>query len=198
MKQIKHTISGIFVLLITIFLFAQCKNQATKESEEVNATNESNSEYLPLAYVEGDSLLAHFEFYNQLASNLEDKVLKHVNILNENNKKLENELINFQQKVQTNAFLSQERAQQEYNRIQNMKDNFERQAAQREQSITLEQQLLQQQFIDTVALGMKEFNTPQKYQMIFTKSSNNILYADPRCNITNEVIEFLNKRFKAK
>jgi len=198
MKQTKHTISGIFVLLITIFLFAQCKNQAAKESEEVSATNEISPEYLPLAYVEGDSLLAHFEFYNQLASKLEDKVLKHYNTLNENNKKLENEMINFQQKLQNNAFITQDRAQQEQNRILKMKDDFERQAAQREQNLNLEQQLLQQQLSDSLILGIKEFNTPQKYQMIFTKSGNNILYADPRYNITNEFIEFLNKRFTVK
>ena len=197
MRQTKHTISGIFALLITIFLFAQCKNQ-TPESEATNAGNETNSAYLSLAYVEVDSLLASFEFYNRLASNLEDKLMKHYNTLNDNKKKLENEAINFQQKMQNNAFLSTERMQQEYNRIQRMQEDFERQAAQREQDLTLEQQLLQQQISDTLASGMKEFNTPQKYQMIFSKSGNNILYTDPRMNITDEVIEFLNKRFKVK
>ena len=196
MEHTLRTISGIFALLITVSLFVQCGNRVTKESEETSAPNEINPEYFPFAYVEADSLLAHFNFYNRLASNLEDKQAKHNSTLNANYKKLENEVINFQQKVQTNAFLSQERAQQEQNRIQRMKDDLDKQAAQIERELALDYQLLQQQFSDTLALGMKEFNTPQKYLMIFSKSGNSILYADVRHNITGEVIEFLNKRFK--
>ena len=196
MKQTLRTVSSISALLVTIFLFVQCKNQATKASEETSAINEINLEDFPFAYVEVDSLLVHFEFYNRLASKLEDKLVKHNNTLNAGYQKLENEFINFQQRVQNNAFLSQERAQQEQRRIQRMKDDLDKQAAQVEREIALENQLLQQQISDTLTLGMKEFNTPQKYLMIFAKSGNSILYADARHNITDEVIEFLNKRFK--
>ena len=197
MKQTKHTIGGIIVLLIAIFLFVQCKNQAN-ETEKTGMTSEINSEVLPLAYVTVDSLIAHFEFYNQLVSKFEDKMVKHNNSLSAGYRKLENEVINFQQKAQTNAFLSQERALQEQNRIQRMKDDLEKQAAQMDKEMSLEQQLLQKQFTDSVVLGIKEFNTPQKYQMIFANSGNSILYADARYDITKEFIEFLNKRFKVK
>jgi outer membrane protein len=111
---------------------------------------------------------------------------------------LQNEVINFQQKAQNNAFLSQERMLQEQNRIQRMKDDLDKQATQVEQELVLDNQLLQQQVSDTLVLGMKEFNNPQKYHLIFAKSGNNILYADAHYNITNQVIEFLNKRFKAE
>ncbi|MDR2806122.1 MAG: OmpH family outer membrane protein [Dysgonamonadaceae bacterium] len=198
MKQTKHTISGIFALLITTILFVQCKDQAAKESGEVNATNKTDAEYLPLAYVEVDSLLTHFEFYNRLASNYEDKVSKQNSALNAGYQKLQNEVINFQQKAQNNAFLSQERMLQEQNRIQRMKDDLDKQATQVEQELALDNQLLQQQVSDTLVLGMKEFNSPQKYHLIFAKSGNNILYADAHYNITSQVIEFLNKRFKAE
>ena len=197
MKQTLRTVSSISVLLVTIFLFVQCKNQATKEpGEVVSVAGKIDSESLPLAYVEVDSLLVHFEFYNRLASSLEDKLAKHNSTLNAGYQKLENEYINFQQRVQNNAFLSQDRMQQEQRRIQRMKDDLDRQAAQVEREIALENQLLQQQMSDTLTLGMKEFNTPQKYLMIFSKSGNSILYADPRHDITDQVIEFLNKRFK--
>jgi outer membrane protein len=46
-------------------------------------------------------------------------------------------------------------------------------------------------------VAMKAFNQPQKYQMIFTRSGNsNILYATESYDITQEVIDFLNARYK--
>jgi outer membrane protein len=198
MKQTKRAISGILALLVTTSLFVQCKDQATKEAGEVNTPDETNAEYLPLAYVEVDSLLANFGFYNRLASTYEDKVSKHNSSLNAGYQKLQNEVINFQQKAQNNAFLSQERMLQEQNRIQRMKDDLDKQATRVEQELALDNQLIQQQIADSLILGMKEFNTPQKYHMIFAKSGNSILYADAHYNITEQVIIFLNKRFKAE
>ena len=198
MKQTKHTIGGIFALSVITFLFVQCKEQTTKELGEANTGAEINLEYLPLAYVELDSISTHFEFYNQLMSEHEDKIVKEQNTLAAKYKKLENEFINFQTKVQSNAFLTTERAQQEENRIRRMQEDLEKQAAQIDRELTLQFQLMQQQISDTLVLGMKEFNTPQKYHLIFAKSGNNILYADANYNITSEVIEFLNKRFKTK
>jgi outer membrane protein len=198
MKQTKLAISGLVALLMTAFLFVQCKDQAPKAGDEANVILESETGHLPIAYVEVDSLLAHFDFYNQLASAFEDKASKHNSTLNAGYQKLQNEVINFQQKAQNNAFLSQERMTQEQNRIQRMKEDLDKQAAQVEQELALDNQLLQQQMSDSLVLGMKEFNIPQKYHMIFAKSGNSILYADAHYDITAQVIEFLNKRFKAE
>jgi outer membrane protein len=189
---------GIVALMVTVFLFVQCKGQETKNAGEMNAIGESDTGQLPLAYVEVDSLLTHFEFYNRLASAYEDKAADMNAKLSKGYAKLQDEAINFQQKAQNNAFLSQERALQEQNRIQRMKEDLDKQATQVEQELALDTQLLQQQMSDSLVLGMKEFNTPPKYDMIFAKSGNSILYANAKYDITNEVIEFLNKRFKAE
>ena len=196
MKQTKHIMSGIFTFLITTFLLVQCKNQTQNELGEASETQELNPVYLPLAYVDVDSLLAYFDFYNHLASNFEDKQVRLSNSLNSGYQKLQNEIINFEQKLQNNAFITQDRTLMEQKRIQRMKDDLDKQAAQVQQELALDNELLQQQFSDSLVLGMKEFNTPQKYLMIFAKSGNSILYADPGYNVTDEVIEYLNKRFK--
>jgi outer membrane protein len=200
MKQTKQVVGGIFALMVTILLFVQCKEQTTKDAGIVspNSDGESDTHYLPLAYVEVDSLLVHFEFYNRLASAYEDKVSKNNSSFNSSYQKLQNEVISFQQKMQNNAFLSQERAIQEQNRLQRMEDDLKKRYAQMEQELALEQQLIQQQLSDSLVLGLKEYNVPQKYHLIFAKSGNSILYADAHYNITNDVLGFLNKRFKVK
>jgi outer membrane protein len=197
MKKVKQIIGGVLVLTVVTLFFTQCNNKEVKTQEEVAASNEPVSQYLPVAYVDADSLLSQFNFYNRLINAYEDKLSKQNNSLNSSYQKLQNEMIGFQQKAQNNAFLSAERMKQEQTRIERMQQDLEKRAAQVEQELALEQKVIQQQLSDSLALGIKEFNKPQKYQMIFTKTGNStILYADERYNITDEVLEFLNKRFE--
>jgi outer membrane protein len=199
MKKIKYSISGVFALAVVMLLFAQCKDKGTNTSGELGETSEVPILYLPVAYVDVDSLLINFDFYNKLVSAYEDKLSKQTASLNANYEKLQNEVIAFEQKARNNVFISQERMTQEHTRIQRMQQDIEKKAEQMQQELGLEQRLIQQQLTDSLTLGIKEFNTPQKYQMIFTKTGNStILYADPQYNITNDVIVFLNKRFKTE
>ncbi|MDR0683426.1 MAG: OmpH family outer membrane protein [Dysgonamonadaceae bacterium] len=197
MKKVKQIIRRAVVLAVVTLFFVQCSNKEIKTQDEVSVRNESLSQYLPVAYVDADSLLSQFNFYNRLISAYEDKLSKQNNSLNSSYQKLQSEMIGFQQKAQNNAFLSQERMMQEQTRIERMQQDLEKRAAQVEQELALEQKVIQQQLSDSLSLGIKEFNKPQKYQMIFTKTGNStILYADEHYNITNEVLEFLNKRFE--
>jgi outer membrane protein len=197
MKKMKQIISRAFVLAVVTLFFMQCGNKEVKTRNEVSVSNEPISQYLPVAYIDADSLLSHFNFYNRLISAYEDKLSKQNNSLNSSYQKLQSEVIGFQQKAQNNAFLSQERMMQEQTRIERMQQDLEKRASQVEQELALEQKVIQQQLSDSLAQGIKEFNKPQKYQMIFTKTGNStILYADEHYNITNEVLEFLNKRFE--
>ena len=43
---------------------------------------------------------------------------------------------------------------------------------------------------------MKEYNKDKKYAIILAKSGDNILYADPAYNITNEVVKGMNQAYK--
>jgi outer membrane protein len=198
MKQTKHAISGILALAITLLLFAQCKDKAADTPGEAVAANETGSQNVSIAYVDVDSLLVHFNFYNGLVTAYEDKVSKQNSSFNSSYQKLQNEAISFRQKAQNNAFLSQERMMQEQTRIQRMEDELQQRASRMEQELAVDQKVIQQQLSDSLVLGIKEFNTPQKYQMILTKTGNSILYADKQFDITTDVIEFLNKRFKSE
>ncbi|MDR0833009.1 MAG: OmpH family outer membrane protein [Candidatus Symbiothrix sp.] len=192
MKKIGQTFLGIIALMGVVLVFTQCSKKDAAASAAV--AEGVSTELLPVAYVDADSLVAHLNFHKRLADDFETKLGKQNASLNASGQKLQNEIIAFQQKVQNNAFLSQERAQQEQTRIQRMQADLEKRADQVQQELAVERSNIQLQLNDSLTLGIKEFNTPQKYQMIVTKSS--MLYADERYDITKEVTEFLNKRFK--
>jgi outer membrane protein len=199
MKQMKNSLSGLFAVLSALLLFTQCNNNNTSPEADTELKERAvDQASLPVAYVDADSLLVKFEYYNGLVSSYENKLSKRNSSLNSGYQKLQSEAMTFQQKVQNNAFLTQDRYNQEQTRLQRMEEDLRTRAAQIEQEMALEQRQIQQQLSDSLNKGIKEFNTPQKYQMIFTKTGNStILYADEKYNITEEVIDFLNKRFKA-
>ena len=51
---------------------------------------------------------------------------------------------------------------------------------------------------DSIANYLAQYNKDKKYSIIFSKSGDNLLYADKAYDITNEVIAGLNKAYKGK
>ena len=44
---------------------------------------------------------------------------------------------------------------------------------------------------------IKEYNADGRYKMIVSKTGDNVLYADPSVDITNDVVDGLNKIYKS-
>lgn len=194
MKNINNKITIIVWIFILLFSI-QCKEKATNNLNKITNVT-TNFAQLPIAYVDADSLFIHFNYYKKIFHLYQKKINEQNIFLNLSYKKLQNEVMNFQQKIQNNAFLSQEKMKQEQIRIKNMEESLKKKATQMEKSWALEQKQVEKHLFDSLFLGIKEFNTPQKYQIIFIKTGNTIIYADERYNITNKVLVFLNKRFK--
>ena len=51
---------------------------------------------------------------------------------------------------------------------------------------------------DSIANYLAQYNKDKKYSIIFSKSGDNLLYADKAYDITREVITGLNKAYKGK
>jgi outer membrane protein len=199
MKNTNYIINGILVIAVIILFILQFSGKKCQQENDTVLQGDSIVSHLPVAYVDADSLLANFNFYNHLMNDYELKISKQNNQLNQRYQGYQKEVIEFQQKAQNNSFLSRERMEQESARLARKQREIEQTAAQMEQELALEQRILQQQLSDTLSSAMKEYNSPQKYQIIFTKSGNtNILYANKSYNITQEVIEFLNGRYKTE
>ena len=97
--------------------------------------------------------------------------------------------------MQNNAFLSQERAEQEYGRIQKLTADLEQMATRLDDELRMEQIKVNNQLADSVRICIKEFNKTANYHMILSNSGlDNVLYAKEKYNITDKVIELLNKR----
>jgi outer membrane protein len=197
MKNTNYIVSGILaiaVIILFILQFSQNGKHAKTESSLCNS--DSVGFRLPIAYIRTDSLLNNYRFSNDLNDAMLKKVEDQQVIINQRSQKFQQEVMDYQQKAQLNAFYSQERRQQEETRLGRQQEELEKFSNQTRQNLAVEQMKIQQQLQDTILTALKLFNTPQKYQVIFSNINyDNLFYADDVYDITQEVIDFLNARY---
>jgi len=198
MKYSNYIINGILgVAVIVLFiLHFTGKRAGTNPSGTADAGEFSADSRLPIAYIRTDSLLPNYKFFTDLSDAMMKKVDEKRVLFKKREDKLQKDYNDFVQRVQNNNFITQERAQQEQNRLIGQKDQLEADVRQFEYDMSIEQANLQQELSETIVSALKDFNTPKKYEFIFANAgTDNILYAEDCYDITTEVTEFLNERY---
>jgi outer membrane protein len=116
--------------------------------------------------------------------------------LNQRENQINSAAQEFERKLRNNAFLSQERAQQEQERIIKMNQEYQQLAERLSQDFLLEQQKLNVQMEDTIKARMIEYNQTRNYEFIFSnRTTSTILFASKKYDITDDVILFLNNKY---
>ncbi|MDO4496515.1 MAG: OmpH family outer membrane protein [Bacteroidales bacterium] len=153
---------------------------------------------LPLAYINVDSLLSNYDFAKDLN---EELIKKNEDIrMNVNSKAqaLEKKFADFQKKLQTNAFLSQERAEKEANNLQREKDELEQLNYKLQTELAQEQAVMNGRLSDTIRAFIKEYNKEMNFELILSNTMyDNVIIDNPKYDITGDVLKRLNERYAA-
>ncbi len=187
-----ETILGVAVVALFVLHFT---SKPTCD-HPIAAADGSVAAGLPIAYINLDSLLENYQFAieanDQIMSKQEDARLK----LNTRARNLQNKAADFQRKLDNNAFLSRERAEQEAMKIQKEQQELQELEAKLSQDIAMELQDINLQLADSLTNYLKEYNADGRFQMILSNTGkDNILMAADALDITNDVIEGLNARY---
>lgn len=199
MKKMNLILNGCLALGLGL-MFAQCngnkENTTSTVASQPQAVQETSG--LKIAYVEVDSLIAKYQFCIDMN---EEMVKKEENVratLNDKGKQLENEQKEFQYKYENNAF-TQNRAQEEYNRLMKKAQDLEVYKTRLAEELATENAKNNLQLRDSIDNFLKEYNKEKQYSFIISNAGyDNLLYADPAYNITQEIIDGLNKRYVSK
>ena len=167
-----------------------------KKNSKVPAVVTETSKVMPIAYLNVDSLLVNYLFAQEASEKLmkkqEDARLK----LNTKARTLQNEMADFQRKLENNAFLSRERAEKEQQRLLKKQQELQELEAKLTEDIMIENQKLNMQLADTLTNFLKSYNADGRYHVILSNSAkDNVLMAAEGYNITNEVVDALNARY---
>ncbi len=183
----------LFIFFAAVSL-AACNNSPKLDAQSQTTSDSTQTANLKIAYVEVDSLMTQFEFAKEKSAELEKKSLNARKTLNQKGQQFQNAANNFQQKLQNNGFTSREQAESVQAALQRQQNDLAALQARLENELASEQQKFLQAIQDSLNNFLTIYNKDKKYDVILNKSS--ILYAGKKFDITQEVINGLNKRYK--
>lgn len=196
--------TAVVVLFILHFTSGSKSSPAPAERVEIQASGEM----IPVAIVNTDSILQHYtlavEASEKLMSQYEASMVQldtKVKAFQREYETFQKDVADFQRKVEAGAFLSRERAESEQTKLQNK----EQQLMTKQQDLeNLRQKLsadlmnnqaaLTQQLQDSVEAFLNEYNADGHLHLIVNDAV--MLNKVAGYDITDEVIEALNKRYK--
>ncbi len=199
MNRMNYLMNGLAALAF-IILFSQCAGKADNQTATTTTTAQANAELagIKIAYVEIDTLLTKYNFCIDLNEAMMKKSENIRLTLTEKATALQKEQQDFQKKYENNAFLSQERAQQEYSRLTKMEQDLEALRNKLQNGLMEENNKNSLMFRDSINAFLKEYNKTHGYNLIFSNTGfDNLLYADSVFNITKEIVDGLNARYSS-
>ncbi len=187
---------AVAIIILYILHFSSNSGKSAPSKSEIATLINDSSITLPIAYVNIDSLLINYNFAKDLNEALMRTEENSRASLNQKERQLNSAAQEFQRKLQNNAFLSQERAEQEQQRIMRMQQEYQELAERLAHEFAIEQEKLNIEMEDTIKAQLKNYNTERNFQLILSnRGTSNILLGNVKYDITKEVTDFLNKKY---
>ena len=188
MKNLKIVLAAACVML-----FAACNDK--KSGTETAPANVKSGE-LKIAYVEIDSIMTQYNFCKEYSKVLEKKGQNIQNTLASKQQQLQAAGVNFQQKLQQNAY-TREQAEAIQAGLQKQAADLDALNTRLSNEFQVETNKFNDALRDSIQHFLVKYNKDKKYSIILSKAGDNLLYADKAYDITDAVIAGLNKAYKS-
>lgn len=200
MKNLSLIINAVLTIAVVVLFWLVLGSKSNTAAKQlITGKGTVTTGKLPIAYINVDSLLLNYQFAKDANESLIKKQEDSRLTVNTRARQLQGEMAEFQKKLENNAFLSRERAEQEQIRLQTKQRELQELDGKLSHQLLQVQQKMSEELRDTINKFMKEYNKDNKYELIISNTSNdNVLYANKCYNITADVTKLLNERCGAK
>lgn len=191
----KNIFGALALATVATFAMTSCDKSKCQVDEKKVEGKQAVPSDVKIAYVEVDSIMSQYKFCKDYSLILQKKGQNIQNTLAQKQRALEQAYMNFQQKIQQNAY-TREQAEQIQMSLQ--KQNSDLQALNQRLSgeFQVETENYNNALRDSIQHFLAVYNKDKKFGLILSKAGDNLLYADKAYDITNEVIAGLNKAYK--
>lgn len=192
----------ILSIIAVVVAVAGCVWAAVKSpvSDRNSLSDGSDSTYVATAtsgivYIDLDRIIQEYDMASDLGAVVETKVKNIQDEVNRRGKQLENEMIDFQNKI-NKGLITRSVAEVQSQDLQKKQAEFNEYANQKNNEVIEEQTVMMNQIADAIQTFMDKYNKEKKYTMILTNQSGvPVISADPALDITNDVIARLNEEY---
>ena len=183
---------SMLMLVAVAMLMTSCNNQAPKMDDNPDA--DSIDVGLRIAIVELDSLTEHYEYAKLMKDSLEKMSANATTVLSNKDKELERSYNSIQTRLQNNGFTSEDQYKTSVAAFEQERNNRVALEARLTNELAQKQADFLQTLQDSLDHFLNEYNKDKKYDMILNKAT--VLFSAPRFDITQDVINGLNQRYK--
>ena len=184
---------GAAALLCTTF--TSCENGSAPAAK---AASDSTAVAGSIVYFDLDRVLQEYDMANDLRSVAETKINSINQEVNRRGSKLEKDIKAFQDKI-NKGLMTQSVAEIQGKKLQDQQNNFQQYAAQKQQEIAEEQQVMMNQIADAIKTFIDGYNAEKGYAMILTTQGDilpaPVVAADSSLDITDDILEGLNAAY---
>ena len=199
MKNLSLILNAVLIVAVGVLFFLHFSGKGSAKPVPAKAEGRSIVQPdVPIVYVNIDTLLNNYEYFNDMQNDLADKQSELEAELNNRSQQYESSAMDFQNKVQKGLVTRREAAELEQQLLQEQQ-NLLQLRDQLTMQLAEEEQVSNRKLINAIMEYLKEFNADQNYQFIFSNSfGDNVLFANDQLDITYSVLPGLNARYQAE
>jgi outer membrane protein len=201
MKRLPLILSAICIVavgILYILFFTDKKDdeQYSRQSDK-EAVRQMDLSPNAIAYINIDTVVNNYDFYFDLKQRFEKKYKTSEAELSSKEKAYKKEVEDYQYKVQR-GLVTRSEAQKLEQQILNEQQNLLRLQEDLRLELAEEEQVMLRQVLNSIMVYLEELQSEYKYRFVFgtTAIGGNVLYADKELDITRQVIEGLNQRYR--
>ena len=184
------------VAVIALFVIVLSDRKGSQQgSDNVNG---SAAAEMGIVFVNTDSLIIKYDLARELSEELIRKEESSRTDFNESVRVFEQDMMEFQRKLQINGFLSLDRAQSEERRLRQKEQELQALNARLTNDLMDAQNAMNQQLRDTITNFLKDYCKEKSFSMVLSNTmGDNLLYADSVFDVTDDVVAKLNEIYAA-
>ena len=189
-------IALVGVITLGIFQLTAGKGGETESTSAENT--EIVAEKGAIVYFSMDRILNEYDMANDLRTTVESKVQGIQQEVQRRGNKIQNDINSFQEKL-NKGLITRSVAEVQQQKLIEAQQNFQNYAAQKEQEMAEEQQVLMNQIGDAIKTFVDKYNETHGYAMIIATQGDilpaPVVTADSALDITDDILAGLNDEY---
>ncbi len=193
----KKMLGGGLIALAAIMGLTACNNNSQSAAKPDNTQNtEIPAGGLKIAYVEIDTLMSQYNFCKDYTILMNKRGENIRATLAGKEKALQAKAADMQKKYETNQFTTKEQLEQAQMSLAKQQQDLQALNDRLMNDFAAEQAKFNDEMRDSIQSFLKDYNKDRKFDYIISKVGDNILIANAKYDITKDVVNGLNKRYK--
>jgi len=179
-------------------LFGACGSNSETEATSENTQTTEQSGGMKIAYVELDTLMSQYQLYKDYSEVLTRKGNNIQKTLAQKQRTLESHAASVQKKFDNNEYTTRDEVERAQASIQKEQAELAELADRLQNEFAMEQARINEEARDSIQSFLRHYNKTKKYDYVMVKAGDNLLIANPKYDITKDIVKGLNKRYKIK